>query len=138
MKATSEQEAELRLLADGELYREAANLASEQRDVIGDRQLGNQMNGLLEYSRSWEELTSFVAHQKDRNWTGRRQAYQGFYSALHQYLNDLRADVKDQHHFVPDGLTNREAKERTRFFAGWLARAFIQHLVAEMMWQKEV
>jgi hypothetical protein len=138
MKVTPQQETELTLLADGKLYQEAVNFAQEQRAVIDDRQFRHQIQGLLTFSRSWEELTRFVDHQRDRTWTGRRESYQAFYDALHRYLHQLGAALKDTYHFVPDDLTKRETDQYTEFFAGQLASTFIQHLAAEMMWQKEV
>jgi hypothetical protein len=137
MGMTPDQETRIRLLSDGELYRTALDFAREQQEVIAYSQFNSQVNGLQEYARSWKELDQFVGHQKDRNWEGQNQSYQGFYTALHTFLNQLRHDVKEKYHFVPDGLTKKETKALIDFFAGRLAREFVQHLAAEMMWQKE-
>ena len=139
MKLTPDQEPQIRLLSDGDIYRAAMTFANEQQKVIEYSQFNSQINGLLQFSRSWSELTGFVNHQKSRDWQGVRQSYGGFYTALSQQLKELRRDVKDKYGFVPDGLTKRESNELTNFFAGLLAREFIQHLAAEMMWKsKEV
>jgi hypothetical protein len=138
MKPTPEQETKIRLLSDTELYEQAEKLVSAHPVVAG-----SQMEGLLEYSRSWDELTRFVKHQKDdRNWgepgKSKKAHYRDFYTALDAYLNELYRDVKGRHQFVPGGLTKKETSKKSSYFAGLLAREFIQHLVAEMLWQEEV
>ncbi|MGC9396914.1 MAG: hypothetical protein ACP5J4_18875 [Anaerolineae bacterium] len=136
MQLTPDQETHIRMLSDREIYQAAMTFANEQQDVIAYSQFNSQINGLLQFSRSWSELIGFVNHQKSRNWQGVRQSYGEFYTALNQQLNDLRRKVKDE--FVPDDLTKRESNELTDYFAGLLAHEFIQHLAAEMMWKKEV
>jgi hypothetical protein len=138
IRLTPEQETQIRLLSDGDIYRAAMTFANEQEDVIAYSQFNSQVNGLLQFSRSWGELTSFVKHQKSRDWQGVRQSYGEFYTALKSQLDDMRGDVKGKYGFVPDDLTKRESNELADFFVGLLARAFIQHLAAEMMWKKEV
>lgn len=134
-RLSPEQRKNIRLLSDGEMYRDAISLANEQEEIIAYRQFGHQLSGLGEYARSFSELDEFVTHQVERDWEGKSQSFQGFYAALKGYLSDLRDDVQDKYGFVPDGLTKRETREQIDFFAGLLAREFVQHLVAEMMWQ---
>ncbi|NLE46312.1 MAG: hypothetical protein GX620_16460 [Chloroflexi bacterium] len=135
---TAEQEAQVRLAGDATIYRDAMTFANAQQAVIEDKQFGHQASGLLEFSRDWDELERFIRHQKGRSWPQSKLHYGDFYAALGKYLQELRRDVKDKYGFVENGLTNNETREQTKFFAGLLAREFIQHLVAEMMWQKEV
>lgn len=137
MKLTPEQESQIRQLSDAEMYPEAVDFASQYPPVQK-----SQMAGLLEFSRSWEELAGFVRHQKDdRDWgepgKSKRAHYKDFYTALDAHLNELRRRSREQYNFVPDGLTKNENRQQTDFFAGLLAREFIQHLVAEMMWKEE-
>jgi hypothetical protein len=137
MQLTPDQETQIRLLSDGDVYRAAMTFANEQQDVIAYRQFNSQINGLLQFSRSWSELTSFVNHQRSRDWQGVRQSYGEFYAALKSQLDDMRSKVRGEYGFVPDDLTKRESNELTDFFAGLLAREFIQHLAAEMMWKSK-
>ena len=131
MRPTPEQENEIRLLSDTDLYDRAMAFASKHESTARHRTTNNQLQGLMEFSRSWGELDRFVKHQKSKE-----QAYQTFYVALASSLNELYALAKIK--FVPDDLTKKERREQTAFFAGLLAREFIQHLTAEMMWKKEV
>jgi hypothetical protein len=138
MKLTLEQATILRVLDETTLCKQAEEFVKAHPAVEN-----SQMAGLLEFSRSWDELVRFVNHQKNnRDWgepgKSKRAHYKDFYTALDAYLKDLYREVQDQHELVPDGLTKNERRQLTSFYAGLLARDFIQHLVAEMMWQKEV
>lgn len=132
VKATLEQEVQIRLLSDGELYRDAVSFVHESLIVEN-----KQMAGLLEFSRSWDELLKFVRHQKGRAWHRKKAHYADFYTKLEQQLNELRAKVKNEYGFVPRGLTKKPARTYTEYFSGLLAREFIPHLVAEMRWKEE-
>jgi len=131
VRLTPEQEGEIRLLSDTDLYRKAMTFANEHESTAQHRTTNSQLQGLIAFSRSWGELDRFVKHQKSKE-----QAYQAFYIALSSTLNDLCALAKER--FVSGDLTKRERREQTDFFAGLLTREFIQHLVAEMMWKQEV
>ena len=131
MRPTPEQEIRIRLLSDADLYDGAMTFAREHESTAQHRTTKSQLQGLVEFSRSWTELDDFVKHQRSKN-----QAYQAFYIALDSKLGDLHARAKAE--FVPGDLTKKERNEQTKFFAGLLAREFIQHLAAEMMWQGEV
>lgn len=132
IKTTSDQMKRIRLLEDTDLYHAAITFARNQPSVET-----KQLNGLLEFSRSWDELTSFVRHQKSRTWTGQKAHYQDFYNALDSYLQqDLRSQVKNDSDFVPADLTKKESNRLVDHFAGLLAQSFIQHLVAEIGWQE--
>lgn len=134
IKMTSDQMERIRLLEDGDLFHRAVTFAHSQPSVEN-----KQLAGLLEFSRSWKELTYFVHHQKGRTWTGRKAPYQDFYNALDSYLQqDLRSQVKGNLGLIPAELTKKETNRRIDHFAGLLAQSFIQHLVAEMRWQEEV
>jgi len=127
MQETHEQLVQMRLLSDRDLYAEAQEFLKTYRPPEN-----KQLNGLLEFSRDIGELQSFVKHQKDRDWgTGAKQHYQTFYSELGDYLQKLRQRVKTPYGLVAGGLTAKTEKVQVDFFAGWLAREFIQHLVAQ-------
>ncbi len=138
MKTTTAQEAQIRRLSDSEIYHLAMTFANEteSQTVLDYRSFGSQINGLLQFSRSWGELINFVKHQKGRNWQGQRQSYESFYTALEAKLNKIFADVKETYHLVSDGLTKAETRDQQEFFAGLLACEFIQHLYAEMLYRK--
>lgn len=132
-RLTPEQRAQIRILSDGDLYRDAITCARKHPGIEN-----NQLMGLLEFSRSWTELERFVRHQKDeRDWgepgKSKKAHYQTFYDALAKQLEQLRKDVVDRYGLVPKGLGKNETAVQTDFFAGLLAREFIQHLTAEMM-----
>ena len=132
MKPTPEQKVQIRLLSDGQLYDQAVTFV-KQNDTVENK----QMAGLLEFSRSWQELLKFVRHQKGRDWQRKKAHYADFYTQLEQQLEQLRAKVKSEYGMVPHGLTKKETSRHTEYFAGLLAREFIQHLVAEMMWKEK-
>ena len=132
MKPTPEQKVQIRLLSDGQLYDQAVTFV-KQNDTLENK----QMAGLLEFSRSWQELLKFVRHQKGRDWQRNKAYYADFYTQLEQQLEQLRAKVKSEYGMVPHGLTKKETSRHTEYFAGLLAREFIQHLVAEMMWKEK-
>lgn len=127
IQTTAAEAEKIRLLADIEMYSRAVDLAGEQL-VISK----NQIAGLRQFSRSWEELTRFIGHQKGKD---RDEVLQGFYTALDTELRDLRSIVQKK--LVPDDLSRKETRSRTDHFAGQLAHAFIQHLAAEIEWQQK-
>ena len=129
VKATPEQQRHIHLLSDGDLYRQAMTFARQHQETARHRTTGSQLQGLLQFSRSWGELDGFVKHQKSKE-----QAYKTFYEQLHSELNQIRNKAKSR--FVPDNLTKKQSREQVDFFAGLLAREFIQHLAAEMMWKE--
>ena len=92
--------------------------------MVGEGQFGHQINGLLEFSRSWDELTKFVNKQKTRDWQNKQSTYGKFYAELDQQLRDLQQLAKDQ--FVSGEMSKSELRERTQVFAGLIAGEFIQ------------
>ncbi len=130
MRPTPEQERAIRLLSDTDLYQQAMDFARRFTSAARTRTAKSQLQGLLEFSRTWNELDSFVKHQK-----GKSHDYSEFYTALAHEMRNLRARAQTE--FVPDGLVKRETSRQTELFAGLLAREFVQHLTAEMMWNSE-
>jgi hypothetical protein len=132
-------ERRLSMLSDTRLYPEAATFLSR---FLTDYELPptQQLIGLLTFSRNWTELMGFVKHQEGRDW-GNKESYKQFYAQLRRYLDDsktgLRPRVKAELGLVPDGLTARGEREIHDLWAGALAREFIQHLVAEALYQAQ-
>ncbi len=132
------QAEKIRLLADSEIYSKAITFADKQSAITITN---HQLAGLRQFSRSWDELIRFVHHQFVRHQKNfvrhqkNKDCYHDFYNALHTDLQALRARVRDE--FVPANLTKQETKSRVDHFAGQLAHAFIQHLVAEIEWRQK-
>jgi len=123
----------IRLLSDTDMYQHAITFVRET-DGIGEIKK-KQIAGLMEFSRSWSELKSFITHQKERDWKG-REAYKTFFASLQQAMDKLRRDVKDTYELVPPNLTKTETNRITDQYAGLLAREFIQHLATEMLFNR--
>ena len=120
------------LLSDGLLYKRAIELARQHRSVDGA-----QLNGLLQYAQEWRELTQFVDKQRKRDWpqTGRKHHYKHFYDDLYKELLQLERNAAE---FVPVGLARRQQQAQISFYAGLLAREFVQQLVAEVLFTQTV
>lgn len=131
MRATPNQVERIRLLSDRKLYQDAISFIEEHGTVETA-----QVNSLLNYASNFDELTTFAEHQSERQWSGAREHYRSFYRELVGYLQGLRRQVREAYGFVPEGLVAREEREQTAFFAGLLAREFIQHLAAENLWKE--
>jgi hypothetical protein len=130
---TPEEHVRLRLLSDNELMAEAVQFAG------GINLPPAQINGLLSFSLGeWSELERFVTHQAERNWPevpGGEHPTRSFYKEMKRKLAWLR-EQSVKCGFVPGGLTKQETRDRTSQVAILLAREFIQHLSAELLFQK--
>lgn len=119
----------VRLLSDTVLYDRACRFVQTTPAVEN-----KQLNGVLEFSRSLPELMTFVVGQRKRRWTDREAHMKQFYEALYDALIRIMQDTRDVWGFVPRGLSEEDAQQRTAVFADILARDFTQHMVAEMMY----
>ena len=132
MPTTQEWE-KIRVISDGELYDRAAKFVAAAPAVEN-----KQVNSLLEYSRSIFDLLAFVQHQRDRKWSSREANMEKYNTVLFDTLFELVRDTKDRWHFVDAKLGPVEAQKRTAIFATLLAREFIQHIVAEMLYVRRL
>jgi hypothetical protein len=123
------------LLSDTEMYQKAISLTKNTSKI--DSISKTQFLGLMEFSRSWSDLNNFVKHQKERDWK-EKEAYKVFFNGLHTFLCQLRNDVKEKYKLVSSNLTKAESKNMTDLYAGLLARSFIQHLSAEMLYRGKI
>lgn len=125
----SSVEMHVSFLSDTLLYAEAQ--AFVQNHSMPDTK---QLMGLSTFSRNWNELLAYIAHQAARDW-GTREYYKVFYEDLKRYLNDaktgLRQRVKLEFQLVGQGLSNNKEREALDMWAQRLAQEFIQHLTAE-------
>lgn len=133
MTVADETPDRIRLLSDTDMYQRAITFVRETDGIEEIKK--KQIAGLMEFSRSWGELRSFITHQKGRDWK-ERESYQKFFSGLLQSVDGLRTEVKDRYGLVPPNLTKAESNRIIDQFAGLLAREFIQHLAAEMLYNR--
>lgn len=128
---TVEEWQRIRVLSDTVLYDRAVTFAAAVPGVEN-----KQVNSLLEFSRSIMHLLEYVQHQRDRKWTEREANMKKFYTALYEALFRIVRDTKDVWKLVPSGLSEAETQKRTGIFATLLAREFVQHLAAEMLYAR--
>ena len=128
---TVEEWQRIRVLSDTVLYDRAVAFAAAVPPVEN-----KQVNSLLEFSRSIFDLATYVKHQRDRKWTEREANLKKFYTALYDAVFDIVRDTKDVWKLVPAGLSKVETQKRTGIFATLLAREFVQHLTAELLYAR--
>lgn len=138
MDITKEDDFRIRSLSDGVLYQEADRLTEEWSRMgwLENAALGkSQMYGLMDHAQNWSILINFVKHQKDRDWK-RNDFYKEIYVGINDYLQQsIYQKVRGDWGFIPTNLTRTETKTKTEFFASILAREFIQHLIADVLWR---
>ena len=127
-------------LSDIYLYPEATDLLRRYQ-VKHELPKNQQLIGLLTFSRTWDELLTYVNHQEERDWGRREEHYKEFYAVLRRYLKDPKSGlylrIKTQFNLIPDGLTKNETRVIYDVWSDALAREFIQHLVAEALYQTQ-
>lgn len=136
-------EKRVRVLSDGPLLEQAVAFAREVVQFAPrDKDLkSSQLQGLQQYSRGeWGELMDFVHHQASRKWEERNHEphpTKRFYDALGKQLNLLRQQERlEQWGLLPPGLSKKQYQDQAPAVAGRLAREFVQHLVAEMLFRR--
>ncbi len=123
----------IRLLSDGQLYRDALDFIEAQGTIDGRTQLAS----LLSYTQSWADLTNFVQHQSQRDWIGKKSYYGQFYAALNAYLKQLYQQTL-QWFQLPDNLeTKKEIKKWQEKYAIRVAREFVEHLTFENLYREK-
>jgi hypothetical protein len=128
---TAQEWEHVRVLSDSVLYKRALDFVASVPAVEN-----KQVNSLLEFSRTIFDLLEYVQHQRDRKWSDRESNMKKFYTALYDAVFRIVRDTKDLWKFVPADVSEVEAQKRTSIFATLLAREFIQHLVAEMLYAR--
>jgi hypothetical protein len=132
---SKEQVSAIGLLSDTILYPEAVALIRQLvRDEECDPLPTSQVTGLLNVAASatYNQLYTFVVHQRDRNWPASKSDIPKFYIALEKYLTTMQKKrLKDEFHLLTEGLNTKDAKDESDDLMAQLARNFIQHLVAE-------
>ena len=132
---TTAQLRKIWLLSDTVLYPEAAAFL---RRLVRDQNCKplptSQVAGLLNIAEAYQydELSTFVIHQRDRNWPPRQRDIKTFYTALAETLVEMEKRLSDDFHLVASarkGPSQRGPEEYE--LLALLAREFIQHLIAE-------
>lgn len=91
----------------------------------------SQLNGLVVYAGTKESLDSYVRHQKNRDWTGKKEHYKVFYTRLDGFLKDLKKRIIDEFKLLPEDLNKNEEKQINSEISFLLAQEFVRHLVYE-------
>ncbi len=132
---STEQVKKIGLLSDTVLYPEAVAfvrqlMQKEQCDPLPT----SQVNGLLNVATSatYDQLHTFVVHQRDRDWPASKRDIKTFYTALEKFLTTMQTRrIRSEFHLLTDGLNTRQAKQEADTVMLLLMQNFIQHLVAE-------
>lgn len=141
MKLTKEERKKIHLLSDGELYRDALSLAKEHKYLKNHKELRSQLSGLENIVRSHElgQIIDFAKKKTKRDTLS--DDLKDLYRDLVSYLESLYQKVKEEYQLViiPENVSrsqkkqfNKEAEE----YAYLLAKEFVQHLVAEINYQR--
>jgi hypothetical protein len=120
---THKQLQQLYYLSDEVLYPEAVKFIQQFVDRDDGAILpSSQVMGLLNIANasSYSELERFIRHQRERNWPASKSSIKTFYSELEKVFAALRKRNRDDFK-LPE----------TDEIMIWLAREFIQHLLAE-------
>ncbi len=129
MALTPDEQERIRVLSDTILYEKAQTFVNQHGTQDGQR----QMHAIQEYAQSWYELKKFVTHQSSKD----IDKYKSYYGALWTLLNqELRELVKRELDYT--GRLSRAEKGHVRQFLEAVMQEFVQHLVAESLWQEKV
>jgi len=124
----------LRLLSDDSaddtsLYKQACRFVANIQDIPDNAQTAS----LRIFAQQFDDLQKYVKHQERRFGDGHH--YGPFYKDLHRKLDELKGQAGP---FVPNGLTDKVRKGQVEFYAGLLAREFVQHMVVEAQLQRRM
>ena len=141
MAVTIERAQQIRLLSDGELYRDAVKLATNH--VYASSKISNsQLSGLWNAvgASDWGEIFRYIDNRLDRNTTS--DELKKFYQNLKDYLNGLPKQVEKTQLVVKPTEMGRAQRRQVSAeidrYAYLLAKEFIQHLVAEYNYQRSL
>ena len=138
MAMTTEQGQKIRLLSDGELYKNAVDFVKTHYSPkkVSKAQLNGLQNAVG--AGEWHEIFSYINNRLDRNTTP--EDLKSFYGALKDSLNSLHSKVQEVQFVVkPEKTTRaeeRQVKKKIDRYAYLLAKEYIQHLIAEYNYQR--
>lgn len=133
IELTHQQLEKIRLLSDGQLYRDALDFIEAQGTIDGRTQLAS----LISYTQSWTDLTGFVRHQSQRDWIGKKSYYGQFYTALDSYLKQLYQQVLKEFPLPDNYETKAQKRNWNEHCAIRVAREFVEHLTFENLYREK-
>ena len=139
MIVTIDQAQKIRLLSDGELYRDAVDLAAKHaHSKISSSQLNGLWNAVG--ASDWSEIFRYIDNRLGRDTTSKE--LKNFYQHLKNDLNKLKTIVEETQLVVKPKEIGRAQRRQVRAEIDWhaylLAKEFIQHLVAECNYQRSL
>lgn len=139
MKVTVEQAQKIHLLSDGELYHDAVNFAKEHvNSKVSETQLRGLQNAVGAGDSA--EIFRYIDNRLGRDTTS--EGLKKFYDELKNYLKGLPEQVEETQLVVrPEKMgraQRRQVNEEINGYAYFLAKEFIQHLVAEYNYQRSL
>ncbi len=139
MTMTTEQLQKICLLSDSELYEDAVEFVKSHRETkVSETQLSGLQNaiGVGDYN----EIFRYINNRLERSTTSTQ--LKNFYGKLRDYLQLLPSKVEDARLVVtPEDMTrvqSRQVREEINLYAYLLATEYIQHLVAEYNYQRNL
>ena len=137
MELTIDQAQKIRLLSDRKLYSKAVKFVAEHLAYIHSKVSKTQLSGLQNAvgASDWAEIDGYIKNRLNRNTTS--DELKNFYQDLKDYLDEqLYGQVEK--HFEIEGSNRTEKTQAKRQYAYLLAKEFIQHLVAETNYQRQI
>lgn len=136
---TIEQAQQIRLLSDGELYRDAVDLvAKHAHSKISSSQLSGLWNAVGAGEK--KEISDFITNRLNRNTIS--EDLKAFYGDIEKYLKGLPKQVEETQLVEKPEEMGRAQRRQMRVeverYAYLLAKEFIQHLVAECNYQRSL
>lgn len=139
MTMTTEQLHKICLISDSELYENAVNFVELHRGAkVSKTQLSGLQNAIG--AGNSNEIFRYINNQLGRSTTGAQ--LKNFYEELRDYLQRLPGKVQEAGLVViPENMTraqSRKVNEEINRYAYLLATEYIQHLVAEYDYQRNL
>ena len=139
MTMTTEQLQKICLLSDSELYEDAVEFVKPHRETkVSETQLSGLQNAIG--AGDYNEIFRYIKNRLERSTTSAQ--LKNFYEELRDYLQRLPSKVEEARLVViPEDMTraqSKQVKEEINFYAYLLATEYIQHLVAEYDYQRNL
>ena len=139
MVVTVEQAQKIRLLSDGELYRDAVDFVTQHDpSVITPAQLSGLQNAVG--AGDWTEISDYITNRIKRSTLS--DELHDFYQKLKKVLDELRERVEETQLVVKPKEMGRAQRRQVGAeidrYAYLLAKEFIQHLVVECNYQRSL
>ena len=136
MTMTTEQLQKICLLSDSELYEDAVKFVEPHR---GAKVSKSQLSGLQNAIGAGDsnEIFRYINNRLDRSTT--RAQLKKFYEELRDYLQRLPRRFQEAGLVVkPENMTRAQSRQVNEDITYLLAKEYIQHLVAEYDYQRNL